>query len=287
MSTDIDTARTFLEAAATHSFVAAAERLNMTQTAVSARIRVLEEHLGCKLFERGKSGVRLTTAGERFQRYATTLVQVWERARQHVALPSEKIAGVSLGVELSLWDPLLTDWLSWLRRTHRDVAARVEVTPQPHLLEAVKEGRLDACVVHDPPPSHDLACELLADEQLVLVASSGQAPDHFDERVYVDWGPSFAVNYAAAYSSAPQPAVSVNFGPAARAHVLSFGGSGYFRLGSIRRHLESGSLRIVPGAPKFSYSIYLVYSAHQDCAEIELIREGLAVCMFDEPIHRA
>lgn len=55
-SMDINLARTFLEVAARGSFIVAAERLHLTQTAVSARIRILEEQLGRRLFVRNKAG---------------------------------------------------------------------------------------------------------------------------------------------------------------------------------------------------------------------------------------
>ncbi len=74
---DINLAKTFLYVVASGSFVATAERLNLTQTAVSARIRTLENLLNRTLFVRNKAGARLTTAGERFLRYATTMIQVW------------------------------------------------------------------------------------------------------------------------------------------------------------------------------------------------------------------
>lgn len=78
---DINQARTFLEVASSGSFIMAAERMHVTQTAVSARIRTLEQQLGRQLFVRNKAGARLTPAGERFMRHAATMVQVWERAR--------------------------------------------------------------------------------------------------------------------------------------------------------------------------------------------------------------
>ena len=59
---DINLARTFLEVLASGSFGAAAERLHLTQTAVSARIRALEDQLGRRLFVRNKAGARLTPA---------------------------------------------------------------------------------------------------------------------------------------------------------------------------------------------------------------------------------
>jgi LysR family transcriptional regulator, flagellar master operon regulator len=279
MSADIDAARTFLEVAASGSFVGAAEALHITQTAVSARIRVLESQLGRKLFDRSKSGARLTTAGQRFVKHATTLVQVWERARQQVQLPAEHVSGVSVGAELSLWDPLLVDWLLWMREAHSDVALRVEVNPSAQMLAAIKAGSLDACIVHEPPHSSDLACELILDEKLVLVASSKHEALSQKGYVYVDWGTSFASNHDAALSPAARPTVSINFGPLARTYVLSHGGSGYFRFGSVRHYLQSGELHEIPGAPVFSHSVYLVYSARRDCSEIELIRTGFMSCI--------
>lgn len=84
---DIELARTFLEIVSTRSFIRAAERLNVSQTTVSARVKTLEEQLGRSLFVRNKAGASLTTAGEQFLRYAPTFVQLWERARHQVAIP--------------------------------------------------------------------------------------------------------------------------------------------------------------------------------------------------------
>src|SRR5688572_11176803 len=147
---DINLARTFLEIVSTHSFVKAAERLHVTQTAVSARVHALEELLGRRLFVRNKSGATLTTAGEQFQRYAQTLVQVWERARHQVAVPPGRRAVVTVGGELSLWDPLLLDWLLWMRKTAPQLALRAEVGLPDSLVNQVAEGILDIAVVYVP-----------------------------------------------------------------------------------------------------------------------------------------
>ena len=108
---DVELARTFLEIVATRSFVRAAEHLNVSQTTVSARIRSLEERLGRPLFFRNKNGATLTPAGEQFLRYAPMFVQLWERARHQVAVPSGSRAILAIGGELSLWQPWLPNWL--------------------------------------------------------------------------------------------------------------------------------------------------------------------------------
>jgi LysR family transcriptional regulator, flagellar master operon regulator len=78
---DTELARTFLEIVSTGNFIRAAERLNVGQTTVSARIHTLEQQLGWPLFVRNKGGASLTPAGEQFLRYAPTFVQLWQRAR--------------------------------------------------------------------------------------------------------------------------------------------------------------------------------------------------------------
>src|SRR6187399_2356573 len=96
-SMDIELARTFLEIVGTGSFIRASERLNVGQTTVSARIRLLEQELGRPLFVRDKSGASLTPAGEQFLRYAPMFVQLWQRALQQVALPPGHRAVMTVG----------------------------------------------------------------------------------------------------------------------------------------------------------------------------------------------
>ncbi|UUZ71314.1 LysR family transcriptional regulator [Polaromonas sp. P1(28)-8] len=118
---DINLARTFLEIVSCHSFAQAADRLHVTQTAISARVKTLEDLLGRKLFVRNRAGASLTSAGEQFVRHAMTMVQVWERARQQMAVPPGRRALVTVGCEISLWDPLMLDWLLGMRESASDL----------------------------------------------------------------------------------------------------------------------------------------------------------------------
>jgi DNA-binding transcriptional LysR family regulator len=280
---DIAQARTFVTIAETGSFVAAAARLNVTQTAVSARIHALEEQLGGRLFVRNKAGARLTPAGERFLRHARTLVQVWDRARLQVALPEGRTDVASVGAELALWNPVLVDWLSWMRREAPDIALRAEVDTPAHLLDAVHSGGLDLAVLYDPPQQRSaLVVELLHEEKLVMV-STGDAPAHDDRYVHVDWGPSFEASYFAAFPQQGSPAISISHGPLALLHLIRAGGSGYFRLSALRPYLETGQLRRVADAPEFSYSVHMVYSSRMEKDLIDLIRRGFLTSAAAQP----
>ena len=270
---DIATARTFLEVTKTGSFVAAAESLNISQTAVSARIRVLEEQLERAVFVRNKAGARLTPAGERFYRFAATLVQVWETARGTVALPPGRAALVTLGAELSLWSPLLKHWLLWMRRECPDIAVRTTIETAEQLVARVQEGALDAAVLYAAPHRPGLVAELLFEERLVLARTT--IPEAGEEPVGIDWGEAFSEGLRLAFPERPNPAVSVSYGPLALDYILTVGGSGYFREGFIRPYLEAGRLEIVPNSPAFAYPAYLVSSEKTDPAMLPRIREGL------------
>src|SRR5713226_5815021 len=62
----------------------AAERLNVTASAVNRRVADLEEELGARLFERRPRGVRLTAAGEMFVRYAREQATDMERVKSQI-----------------------------------------------------------------------------------------------------------------------------------------------------------------------------------------------------------
>jgi DNA-binding transcriptional LysR family regulator len=273
---DIAAARTFLEIVKTGSFVRAAANLNVTQTAVSARVRVLEEQLDRQLFVRNKAGARLTPAGDQFLHYATTMVQIWERALHQVAMPAGRENFVTIGGEHSLWNPLLLDWLVWMRSECADVAISVQIDVPDRLIDQVQEGVIDLALVYAPPHRTGIVTELLIDEKLVAVSTGAQRADpSSDDYVYVDWGSEFRTSHHAAFPDAPSPALSVNHGPLAMEYVLAVGGSGYFRMEAARPHLESGRLRLIEDMPKFSYSVHAVYSAKADEKLMERVRTGL------------
>ena len=177
---DIELARTFLEIVTTGSFIRAAERLNVGQTTVSARIKLLEQQLGRPLFVRNKSGASLTPAGEQFLRYAPSFVQLWQRARLQVAVPPGHRAALTIGSEVTLWQPLLLDWVFWMRGSLRDIALRVHVDVPQDLINLVAGGIVDAAIMYAPQHRPGLKIDRLMEEKLVLVTSNPEERSHQD-----------------------------------------------------------------------------------------------------------
>ena len=261
---DIELARTFIEIVSSGSFIRASERLNVAQTTVSARIRSLEQQLGRPLFVRHKGGASLTPAGEQFLRHAPMFVQLWQRTLHQVAVPPGRRAVLTVGSEVSLAQPLLLDWVRWMRRALPDIALRVHVDVPQDLINQVASGLVDVAIMYAPQHRPGLKIDLLMDEKLVLVTTNPEARlvDSIDY-VHVDWGPDFTLHHGMNFPDVA-PDILMDLGPLALNYILSAGGSGYFRMSVVQPHIEAGQLHLVSEAPQFSYPVYAVQSANAD-----------------------
>lgn len=255
---DIDLARTFLAIVEARSFMRAADMLNISQTAVSARVRTLERLLGRQLFVRNRAGISLTAAGKHFLDYAPGFVHLWERAKQQVAVPTGHRAVLAVGIEATAWGPWLNEWLSWMKKSIPDVALRLRLGWRDELTGAAADGLLDLAVVYAPTLRPGLSAEVLLEETLVLVERDGpQGHDFID----IDWGGQIARMIEPVAAVKQNPALSFNFGPAALSYLLSAGGRGYFRRSIVAPHLRMAEVRLVEGAPELPYPVYAVHPA--------------------------
>ena len=270
---DIELARTFMAIVESGSFIRAAKHLNVTQTAVSARVRSLETQLECSLFTRTKAGASLTAAGERFLQYAPSLIQIWEQARHQVGIPRGRRAVLAVGIELSMWDPLLVKWLILMKRTAPDIALRSQVEVPAGLMRKIADGVLDIAIMYRPQNFAGLIIEKLFEERLILVSTERGRRRMDAGYVYVDWGPEFAAYHATRFPGLTNAGVFVGLGPLGLGYILEVGGSGYFRQRTVQPYLDKGKLFRVPNAPEFLYPAYAVYP---DSTKVDLLDSALA-----------
>lgn len=275
---DIDLARTFLEIIRSGSFIATAERLHITQTAVTARIQNLESQLSCKLFVRNRAGARLTADGERFASYARQLVQTWEAARRDLPLPRGYGELLTLGAEVSLCNPLMLAWMQRLRQALPSHALRSEVASDTELQHKLELGALDAALVHQPDYRPGLQVEQLLEEKLILVAHKHQPAPY----LYIDWGPAFRKQHDQALPEHTRAALTFSLGPLALQYLLQCGGRGYFRTRVVQRYLDEGLLERVAHAPEFSYPVYLVHARASESPALLRAVEALRDVARDE-----
>lgn len=261
---DTEWARTFLAVVATGSFVRAADRLHVTQSTVSARIRALEERLGCRLFVRNKSGANLTPAGRQFQKHAATLIRTLEQAQQDAGIAHGYRAVLTVGGRFALWVELLLKWLPLMRELAPDVSLRAEIDAEEGLMKRLVDRSMDIGVMYTPESRPGLTVEFLLEEQLELICSDPDTVESGEGFVYVDWGPDFHVKHSMNFPDFGTPALVVGIAWLGLQHILSCGGSGYFPRRLVRPYIDAGRLFRVPDSPTFALPAYMVYPSDGD-----------------------
>lgn len=281
---DTELARTFLAVAATGNFVAAANRLHVTQSTVSARIHTLETTLGARLLQRGRNGAVLTASGKRFLRHAKNLVRTLEQARHDVGLPQGYRDVLTISGRIALWEGFLPQWVAWMREVAPDVSLRLEIGFEADIMQGLIEATVDMGLMYTPVSRPGLVVERLFDETLLLVTDD-MKHDWFDAGyIHIDWGPEFHGQFSEHYPDIAPPALTANIGWLGVQQVLNFGGSGYFPLRLIRQHLEAGRLSRVPDSPRFKLPAYVVFSRDADSATLQQGLNGLRSMAKEEQV---
>lgn len=174
---DTELLKTFLEVSRTRHFGRAAESLYLTQSAVSFRIRQLENQLGANLFTRHRNNIRLTPAGERLVPYAETLMSTWQLAKKEV-VHSLQHTELSIGATASLWEAYLTPWLQQLYKQREALRLEARIALRQSLVKQLHERQLDLLITTEPPKMDELASQLLGHFSLRLFSS---VPLHLSE----------------------------------------------------------------------------------------------------------
>lgn len=273
---DTELARTFLAVVASGSFVAASQKLHVTQSTVSTRIQRLEEALGAELFVRNQAGTTLTPAGRQFQRHAALLTRTVEQAKQEIGIVSGYRATLTVGGRIGLWEDLLLRWLPAFAAMAPDVAVRASIALEDELMQALIDGRADIGVMYTPQSRPGLVIEPLLEERLAMVSTHAQPPSGpGKDYVLVDWGPEFYAQHSLSFPNFAGPAITVNVGWLGLRHILAQGGTGYFPVRMLREHLAAGRLYRVADAPEFRLTAYLCYSASAESEPLALALDSI------------
>ncbi len=273
---DIDLVRTYLAVVEQGSFVDAADKVYVTQSTVSMRIKSLEERLGRTLFERGKSGAKLTPAGRQFQKHAEAFVRIWSQASAEVALPEGHDRVFAIGGQYSLWDGYLLRWVTWMRETRQDVALRTHLGHSAILMRNLADGVLDLAVLYRPDQRPGFRIEKLFEEQLVLVSSVGSSRDLMSGNyVLIDWGPEFLADHTLNFPELVVPGLTLGLGSLAINYLLENSASGYLPRRVAERYLADGRLHRIDPAPDFFYPAYAVFPGDKDEELYETALKGL------------
>lgn len=147
----------FLESARTANLSRAAERLGITQPALTMALRRLEHTLGVELFHRSKKGVRLTKAGELFHTEAKGLADQWDRLTKVLGRSVDELRGVySIGCHSAVALYSLPQTLPQVLRDFPELTLELHHDLSRKIAERVIKGELDIALVVNPVRHPDL-----------------------------------------------------------------------------------------------------------------------------------
>ncbi|MEI7058198.1 LysR family transcriptional regulator [Nocardioides sp. CCNWLW239] len=157
------------------SFTAAAQRLHVSQSGISAQLAKLERELGHDLLVRGPRNVRLTHAGETLLPRARDAIRAIEGVRQSADELSDLIHGhVRLGMIAGCTIPGFLDAVAAFHREHPGVSVELVEDTSDRLQQRTSAGELDlALISHAGPVIDDLATASVSDERLAVITPAG------------------------------------------------------------------------------------------------------------------
>ncbi len=165
--------KAFVAIAETGTFTAAAERVHVTQAAISMQIRQLEIESGVKLFVRAPRRVILTEAGEKLLERAQVILREHDSALHELAALSGAVKGrlrIGSASAMVSGEPL-PRILKQLKAKHPGVETSVRSGTSEELVQRLLAGELDLAFVSLPVDARGVQTELLNEDYLVAIAS--------------------------------------------------------------------------------------------------------------------
>ena len=162
--------RSFLEVARAGSVTRAAERLLLTQPAVTQHIQALEREFNGPLFDRTGRGVRLTSAGRVLQRRFQEAVACLDGARNAVEAVEAGITGhLNLACSVTLTSSGVGDCIGRLRQEYPNISLTVRTVRSEVVRSLVLDGQVDLGIAAMPAKAGILRVTPLYEQHFVLV----------------------------------------------------------------------------------------------------------------------
>jgi len=162
--------KVFRTVAEESSFRRAAERLHLSQPAVSQQIHALEEELGATLFDRGKGRIRLTEAGAVLLRYARKGARLAEEARAALdSLRGESTGALRIGASMTVTQYILPRMLGAFLEQHPRIEPAVTSGNTEQIVAALAHRKIDLGLIEGPVSSRHVFRQRFFQDRLVLI----------------------------------------------------------------------------------------------------------------------
>ncbi|MGX5175480.1 LysR family transcriptional regulator [Aliikangiella sp. IMCC44653] len=259
LNIDINLLRTFLEIEKTRHFGKAAENLYLTQSAISARVKLLEDTLGLALFERFRNNIQLTKQGEKLLPYATQMVELWARTTQDIRIPQD-FQDLTCAAPDSIWSSKLACLPNRLFREFPKLQLDIQSIDSNIIARRLMEKTLDVGFLYDQPKIDELVLSKAFTMQLAFYSNDPALSfDGINEKnlVTIDLGITFKEIQAQLLPNVSSPIFQAANWQMAIDYALEFGGVALLPASLAKR---KKGLSIIQDSPIIDRDIFLCYA---------------------------
>ncbi len=156
------------------NFTRAAERLSLTQPAVSQHIHALEQDLGVRIFDRVNNAVKLTHEGKIVVKYAKRMIALQENMKSELENEKLQIGSLTVGITHTAESNAIAETLARYAQYHENVTVRLITGTADKLCEKLKNYEIDLAIIDGKKPDPNMRYLMLDTDNLTLIVS----PNH-------------------------------------------------------------------------------------------------------------
>ena len=279
----IELLETFLDLMETKSFNRTADRLNLKQSTVSARINTLEAVLGKRLFTRSRAGTQPTPAGYRLLDHARALRHQWNEARRSVASTGNFDQSMRIGIQHDLASNHIADWVAGFRTILPRAAFYIDLDFSNQMSVDLLAGELDLSILYTPKNLPDLHNELIGEVGYRLISSNAKRIAQIDPASYIftRFSPAFEKVHNPMMADLAEAPLSSGQNITVCGLLSSLGGSAYVLEESATEMVAAQGFEYVEDAPRIPQGVYCAMhlrnrNSHVHRRLLESVRRQLA-----------
>ncbi len=250
---------TFLDLIETNSFNRTAERLGLTQSTVSSRVKSLEAALGKRLFTRSRAGTQPTAAGQRLVDHARAMRREWNEARRAVKRSGDFARLLRIGIQFDLAASHIGDWVSEFREALPETSFYIELDYSIQMSADVLAGELDLAVLFTPRHLPDLHYESVGEIAYRMVSTHAARLAEVDPQSYIfaNYSPAFDRAHRQVVQDFPDAPVASGQSAAVCGLLSALGGSAFVLEESAQDLVAAGTCRYVEDVAPILQAVFL------------------------------
>lgn len=254
----IELIETFLDLCDTRSFNRTADRLGVTQSTISGRVKALEAALGHRLFIRSRAGTELTTEGLRFVPHARTLQHDWTEARYAIRDLGSGAVTVRVGIQADLVGIHFSELIKDFRAVLPEASFLFEADYSAQMCSDLSTGIEDIAILFTPRFHPDLYFETLGEIRYLMVSTEADRLAGVRRETYImpHFSDALPQIHANLLPDLAKTSLSIGQNAAMVSLLEEMGGTAYILRDSAEKMQRAGTCRLVADAPPILLPIY-------------------------------